>query len=510
MKHLLLALTLIPLAACTQTSDAPTTSSVTVLKGDDFERGMASLELPNLSAEERVAVISVYGAQDTALPDINFSVGSKGLEGALPPTVQPDTAAAPLQDERRARRQHELFQQNTERAAALRRAGTPTVKEQGLRTQGLGDNCPTPYEVDTTSCDFYLYDEEQGERLIDTTLRFESTNAYWFVDQDYADEFRPGELERLAQIFEDDVAPVDQYYFGAFPDFDDNGKISIVFSSLPFYGYVNPLDLLDDDDVFFETGSYSNEGDIFYAYLPSDNAALGTESPEVERENYFKEDLPATMVHELKHLISIGQRLSLPEDEFLGFEEAWAEEASAVAAEELSSYGSALTGYAQDKSRGALTDPAAYRVVDDNEDEGPEGDSYYGYNFLLLWRIAERVGHDNFWKDWTAGPETGVANIEKNAEQLGPFADMMTDWAVTLMFDHTDKLSEYDYEALNLRDGTWQNVWYNAPLASAVGETRSLAFYLGYGSGEDALVSVRSSDPEARVAVVRFTGDLPY
>ncbi len=510
MKRLLLALALVFLVACNRTSDTPAEPSVTVLQGDVFERGVASLELPELSAEERVAVIPVYGTQDTDLANINFSLGTEGLESALPATVQPNVAASPSPSERREQRRLSLFQRNTERAAALRRAGTSTLKErtpEEVQAQDLGDNCPAPYTVDTTSCDFYFYDEqaENGQTLINTTLRFESASAYWFVDDAYADEFEPGELERLAQIFEDDIAPVDQRYFGPFPDFDGNDKIFIVFSSLPFYGYVNPTDLFNDDEVFAETGNNSNEGDIFYAYLPSDNVAFG-----FERESYFTENLPATLVHELKHLISVGLRLSLPEDEFLGFEESWAEEASAVAAEELSPYGSAVTGYAQNQAREALADPEAYRVVDDDEDEGPEGSSYYGYNFLFLWRVAERVGHENFWKSWTAGPETGVENIEKNAAQLGPFADMMTDWAITLMFDHTGKLPEYSYDALNLRDGTWQNIWYNAPLATATGETRSLAYYLGYGTGEDALVTVRSSDPEARVAVVRFTGDLPY
>ncbi len=304
--------------------------------------------------------------------------------------------------------------------------------------------------------------------MVDTTLRFESANAYWFVDDVYADEFTPEQLERLAGIFEEDIVPVDTEYFGPFPDFDNNGKIFIVFSHLDAYGYVDYNDLFDNDEVLAETGYHSNEGDIFYAYLPSDNEAFG-----FDRESYFTENLPSTLVHELKHLIAGGIRLSLPEDEFLGLEESWAEEASAVAAEELSLYGSAVTGYAQGAAADALADPEAYRIVDDDEEAGPEGFSYYGYDFLFLWRVAERVGHETFWKAWTAGPETGVANIEKNAAELGSFADMMTNWAVSVMFDHTGKLPDYDYESLNLRHGTWQNPWYSAPLSADSSRTRS-------------------------------------
>ena len=513
VKKLLLVVGLFSLAACNRTELTPETSpvpnpgSVTILQGDAFEKGMASLTLPDLSSGERVAVIPVYGTQDVNVPDIRFSVGTAGLKTALTPTAKPDKTEALSPKALQEKRRLERFQETSAQAAELRRAGTSNLKEaRQLGAQNLDDNCPAPYAVGTTKCDFYFYNfEADEERLIDTTLRFESANAYWFVDDAYADEFTPEQLTRLAQIFEEDIVPVDTQYFGPFPDFDNNGKIFIVFSQLDAYGYVDYNDFFDNDEVLAETGYHSNEGDIFYAYLPSDNEAFG-----FDYESYFTENLPSTLVHELKHLIAGGIRLSAPEDEFIGLEESWAEEASAVAAEELSPYGSAVTGYAQSAAGDALADPEAYRIVDDDEEAGPEGFSYYGYDFLFLWRVAERVGHENFWKPWTAGPETGVANIEKNAAELGSFADMMTDWAVTVMFDHTGKVSGYDYEGLNLRDGTWQNPWYSAPLSADSSRTRSLAYYVGYGDDRDAAVTVRSSDPEARVAVVRFTGDLPY
>ena len=65
-------------------------------------------------------------------------------------------------------------------------------------------------------------------------------------------------------------------------------------------------------------------------------------------------------------------------------------------------------------------------------------------------------------------------------------------------------------QALNLRDGSWQPLWYNAPLSAATGETRSLSYYVGYGKDEDADVTVRTSDTTPYVVIARFTGDLPY
>ena len=505
------------LAACEQQAETPggdngtltlptTGSSVRVLKGEDFENGTVAVTLPDLGADERVAVIPVYAGQAGPFNAVNYTVGASGLRPALPGTVQIESTRPPAAAEERTRKRLELHEQSKARTAGLRRSGTATLKEK-VRSQDLGDNCPAPYDVGSTTCDFWFYDvETDGEKLVDTTLRFESANAYWFVDDAYADEFTEAELERLAQIFEDDIAPVDTRYFGEFPDSDGNGKIFIVFSSLPFYGYVSYDDFFDDDEIYAETGFHSNEGDIFYAYLPSNNIEFG-----FDRERYFTVDLPSTLVHELKHLIAGGIRLGLPQEQFVGFEESWAEEASAVAAEELTGkYGNAATGYAQSAAADSLADPEDYFVVDNNPDEGPEGFSYYGYNFLLLWRIAEQVGHDTFWKTWTAGPETGIANVEKNASELGSFADMMADWAATLMFDHTGLVAGYDYKSLNLRDGSWQPLWYNAPLSAATGETRSLSYYVGYGKDEDADVTVRTSDATPYVVIARFTGDLPY
>ncbi len=69
-KQLLLVAVLLSLAACNRNEFVPTEpsttpgagdASVTILQGDTFDKGMASLALPGLSSEERVAVIPVYG-----------------------------------------------------------------------------------------------------------------------------------------------------------------------------------------------------------------------------------------------------------------------------------------------------------------------------------------------------------------------------------------------------------------------------------------------------------------
>lgn len=497
---------LVLLGACRTTQTPPGTppaSQVLVLSGDDFGNGGTSVTLLGVGSGESVAVIPVYAAQSMAPAAISYRVTATGLTAPVAPAAEPGRAARPKPNPKHRRLHKHLahLEEDRQLALELRRAGIKPLG-QGLSPTDLGTNCPVPYTVGATVCDFWVSPADT-EVLINATLRFESANAYWFIDNTYANEFSQQELVRLGQIFEDELVPVDTGYFGNFPDADGNGKIFIVFTSLDVYGYVFSGDLFDNDFVQEETNGrlHSNEGDIFYAYVPSDNIRLNR-----TREQYFATDLPSTLVHELKHLISYGVRIPDPN---AGLEAIWSEEASAVAAEELSPYGSAKTGYAQGQAAGTLEAPENFRVVSE-ERGGQQEKSYYGYNFLLFWRIAERVGHENFWKTWTAGPEIGVANIEKNAASLGSFADMMADWSTVLMFDHTNLLTGYDYSKLDLRDRTWQPLAYRPLSGQVTGSTRSLAAYVGQGTGQDVTLTIETDDLTPYAVVVRFTGTLPY
>ncbi len=509
---------LLLLGACREAQTppgTPTAAQVLVLKGNDFGNGGTTVTLQNVGTNESVAVIPLYAAQSLAPDAIQYRVTPTGLTapaaiGQAAPTARP--ASSPEQKRTEAHLAH--LEENRGLAQKLRRAGVKPLG-QGLSPTDLGTNCSAPYTVGGTVCDFYVDPAgDTEEALVNATLRFESANAYWFIDNAYASEFSQDELVRMGQIFEDELVPVDTGYFGNFPDADGNGKIFIVFSSLGAYGYVRFADLFDNDLVVEETQGrvHSNEGDIFYAYLPSDNLRFEQiRNPNIteaeSRANYFNYWLPSTLVHELKHLISYGVRLQNPQAQL---EESWAEEASAVAAEEFSPYGSAITKYAQGQAAASLRQPGEFRVVGDSDTNGDDGQSYYGYNFLLFWRIAERVGHENFWKTWTAGPEIGIANVEKNAPALGSFADMMADWSTTLMFDDTGLVSGYDYTKLNLRDGTWQPLAYKPLSGQVAGSTRSLAAYVGRGTGQDVTLTIQTDDLTPYAVVVRFTGTLPY
>ena len=342
MKPRLALCTVLALLGACRVTDAPAAPQVLVLKGDDFGSGGTTVTLRNVGANESVAVIPLYAAQSLAPDAVQYRVTPTGLTApAVAAQNVPAARAAPSPEQRRLQEHLSHLEENRRLAQKLRRAGVKPLG-QGLSPTDLGTNCPAPYTVRSTVCDFYVDPAgDVEEALVNATLRFESVNAYWFIDNAYANELSQEELVRMGQIFEDELVPVDTQYFGNFPDADGNGKIFIVFSSLDAYGYVSYADLFDDSDWFANFGYHSNEGDIFYAFLPSDNLKAGR-----TREDYFAASLPSTLVHELKHLIAAGIRLRLPGG-FDALEPIWSEEASAVAAEELSPYGSATTRYAQ-------------------------------------------------------------------------------------------------------------------------------------------------------------------
>jgi hypothetical protein len=236
-------------------------------------------------------------------------------------------------------------------------------------------------------------------------------------------------------------------------------------------------------------GVRSNEADVFYAATPGSLSGL-------PRNDYFQTVMPSTMVHELKHLIMYSERLP----KSLSSEDSWWEEGAAVAAAELAGYGSHV-GRTQDYAQLALAAPQSFRLIYQSRDElsAEEQITMYGYNFLMLWRIAEKVGHDNFWKRWTAGPQVGIANLEAHTGQSLP--EMMLDFATTLLLDGTNE--GFDYQSLSLRDGTWQPLGYSA-LSSTQGSARSMAYYLGRGMGGNASITIQSQHSQPYAVVVRL------
>ncbi|ADR35745.1 hypothetical protein Ocepr_0285 [Oceanithermus profundus DSM 14977] len=476
--------------------------ALTVYGPGDFNGNTLTVQLPGLQPADYVALIPVYAGQDSSGTDpdgiqyaittqnvATASLGQAADAGPAGPRVPSDAAA---------------LQASRAFVAEARSAGIEPLNRQ-VGAQGFSDNCPGPYQAGVTQCDFWVFTDVSTspptQALINATVQYVSASAVWFVEDGLTgdDVLSASELGALANTFETAVWPTIGTTFGNAADFDGNGKIFIVLS--PKVGNAGLFGYVYSADLYLDSGSAprSNEGDIFYATTPGPPINLYSWT----RDAFLNVALPGTMAHELKHLVAMGYRVAA------GFplEEIWIEEPSAEVAKELSGFGTAQ-GRIQSRASDALANPEAFRIVHATRPSGAEGRAIYGFNFLLMWRAHEKVGA-SLWKPWVQSNLVGIANFEAATGQS--FADALVDWALTLLFDDTARLAGYEYQNLALRDGSWQTLYYQ-PLAAVSNRTlRSMAFYVGRGTGADATVTLSVSDPSRmRVAVVRFAGPLPY
>lgn len=245
------------------------------------------------------------------------------------------------------------------------------------------------------------------------------------------------------------------------PQLDANGRIIMVFTPRVntdgLAGFVISCD-------FYPRGvaAASNEGEVFYAFVPTDPSA-GYPSGLLTRDKWRRE-IRATLVHEAKHITSFAERFSRG----AAFEESWLEEGTALHAEELWSrgpYGSAWKGntaYATSlycDVRQALAECAdrpfvmlghftlLYDYLASVETLTPLGRSgagdysYYGSAWAFVrWVIDQHAASDAaFLKPLVQGTATGLENV---ALQTGrPFAELIGDWSLAMAVDDYPNVS---------------------------------------------------------------------
>lgn len=460
----------------------------------DFKNGEAVVELANVGPNETVVVIPVHASQANTPDGMQFSLNVSGITPVTRPPQNPEASGIARTSNPKVA--HLEFMQQQQALLRLLRQNRVQPLSAKVRSTAF-DRCPGPYTVGSKQCKFFVFDAV-GQSEIQATLRYESPGAYWFVQNEDIPEFSNADLQESARIYETYLRTSNRRYFGDTLDLDGNGKIFILFSrklaEIGALGYVYGVDFFPDAEVA-QFGVRSNEADIFYATTPS---AAGESKAE-----FFGKTLPATMVHELKHLIMYSIRIPKNVD----IEDPWSEEASAMAAEELSDYGSSIGGI-QGYARFSLAMPQNFRVVyQSRPSAADEGLSIYGYNMLLLWRMAELVGHDNFWKKYINNDLIGIANLQDTAGK--PFALSMLDWAATMLLDNTGLVPELEYQKQNLRDGSWVNLGFQG-LTNTSGVARSMAYYVGRGTGANARIVIQSQAPQPYAIVMRFTGGLSW
>ena len=213
------------------------------------------------------------------------------------------------------------------------------------------------------------------------------------------------------------------------------------------------------DGLDFSASANSNQGEIFYGLVPDPNGTLSCAHPASD----LLTILPATFLHELQHLISFSQHVTVQHGQP---EEGWLDEGMSIRAEELGSEyfeakfppPSGRTSAAQlfpDSSQGfiagMLGDSYAYVQRSDTasvtmHSDADNGLQWRGGDWLLLHWLGDLKGK-TVYTTLEHGTTTGIANIAAAAGES--FGTLFGDFS---LMQWTDSIVGQPRSAVPARD----------------------------------------------------------
>ena len=287
-------------------------------------------------------------ASTTARFDLRGSAGGGSTAGVA--AVQPVTAVVPLPMDAPSgaspAQQAHLGRLDEDRAL-LERLGAPRRAVRGAAPSfSRSSSVPAPLSVGSTTTIKYHYSSCTAGGTTGITARVVYVGAHSVVLEDVASPL-------AGQLDADLIALADQFENVSYPlltDFgnplaydamtDGNGHIVILFtprvnaSATNLLGFVAACDLYPAQTDPSVAGS--NEGEIFYARTVTDTSSTSTS---LDGRPEWRRQMPATMIHEAKHIVSYAERLARGATVF---EQTWLEEGTAQIASEL--FGRTLHG----------------------------------------------------------------------------------------------------------------------------------------------------------------------
>ncbi|MEO8562601.1 MAG: Ig-like domain-containing protein [bacterium] len=320
--------------------------------GDSFIVGAASgaiacNELPAGGSY----LVSVFNANPSATTTTRFEF--RGTSGATPsrgPVAGPPVAEATLSSRALSTRPRASVSDDAhlgrleDDLALLARLGAPRrVRGPSLSRSGV-PQVPTTVGAKTTL--HYHYNSCSATGFSTITVRVVYVGPDVIVVEDVAGPLAgsiDADLITLAKEFETRSLPLllnfgDPLAYDA--QTDANGKLIVLFTpkvnsqSQNLLGFVAGCDLYPPGQD--PTVAASNQAEIFYARTVTDTSPTSTA---LSGRTQWKRQMPATMMHEAKHIASYAERLSRGAAQF---EQIWLEEATAQGASEL--YGRAIHG----------------------------------------------------------------------------------------------------------------------------------------------------------------------
>jgi len=276
---------------------------------------------------------------------------------------------------------------------------------------------PASISVGTAWNNVFVYDTNDVLKSIDTTCRYVSDHAYFFVDNRNITAME-SYLSGYGTSF-DGIYLTDRVKFGNENDVDSNSKTIIVFSqelSGGLLGYFYPADKYPNSYY-----SDSNEGDIFYMTTTS---------------SYQGETINGTLAHEFQHMIYFDQHYNRN----VLSTYSWLNEALSQAAEYYNNYldnhNAWLTSFLDTDWPGlSLT----YWTS-----------SNYGYGAIFIRYLIEQYG-DTAIKNMCSTDKIGIAAVE--AATGASFSTIFNNFTRALAMSNTGDSSDsrYNFSTLNLR-----------------------------------------------------------
>ena len=177
---------------------------------------------------------------------------------------------------------------------------------------------------------------------VEAVVRLVGDHTVWLDDvANPAGTFPDAELMELDAFYSSHVNPVNDAYYGSLSDVDGNGRILVLMTVEVNRGGggagVTPCDLYSRSRC-----AYSNEAEIFYAFVPDPEGVAGNPTPK----EFVLRWYPMLLTHEVTHLVQYAETL------FIGLprKRAWELEGGARMAEELVGY--RLFGHASGQDLG--------------------------------------------------------------------------------------------------------------------------------------------------------------
>jgi hypothetical protein len=450
---------------------------------DDFRSGALHVSFSSLAPGEHLGVMLVnWAGGDGASAAVDVT-GTSVVQGAV--RAPPPSISAPLLF-------HDLAQEEIPPAKAAPAEAAPAESHRSF-------------------CVVRAMDSSRRVRK-PATLVESSAHGDFFVDDEDLPHYDAGFFAAIAAAFEERVWPSDVRNFGAPTDVDGNGKLLVLFTHELgehlnggwLIGYFGNGDLLRARDRSADcSDGGSNHGEIIYLNDIRNGALNGYGAAQLSGISY-----PATIAHELQHLINLGHRCV--DRQCDGPEKTWINEALSKVAEDLAGFG---WNAAQGRAEGAeyfsrLT--GNVRGYDGRSLTHWEGDpigNYQGAHSFLRF-FADRLG------DGVPGAiAQGAGGIDGVEDALGrPLPRAMAEWATALLLSNEPgSMYSFSGNAWSPLHERLRHLDYRNP-----GETAELradgiaAFVSGPAQGGSGSVTVRSGgDVPPHVVVVRISGPLP-